>query len=363
MNHLATPPRSKADPTNEVAPNSLDKSGEAADVVDLCIEESHIGVNDGVASDNGDLSHTIPDAPIGQKAAMAVAVVAPFIGLLVAVALAWQYGFMGWRYVAMLLVGWYATGLGITVGFHRLMSHRSFETYSWVRLFWMSLGALSVEGAPLTWCAVHRKHHGKSDQQGDPHSPHLHGDTFWGSIKGFFYGHCGWLFAGYWSRPELERYVPDLLKDRFLVWCNNVYWFYVLASLAIPAVLGFGIAFFLGETLTQCWIGAGLGVLWGGLARIFVTHHVTWSINSVCHVFGSRPYRSGDKSTNNFICGVVGFGEGWHNNHHAFPTSARHGLKWWQFDSSWIVIRSMQMLGLAWNVKLPSEETLAAKRA
>ena len=362
MNHLATPPRKPSDAVAEQDPNNNSLAGLDAETVEALENLDALQSLDAKPVE-ADLSHTIPDAPMGQKVAMGVAVVAPFIGVILAMVLMWQYGLMGWRYLAMLVVGWWATGMGITVGFHRLMSHRSFETHSWVRVFWMSLGALSVEGAPLTWCAIHRKHHGKSDQEGDPHSPHLHGHTWWGSIKGFVYGHCGWLFAGYWSKPELERYVPDLLKDRLLVWCNNSYWLFVLLSLAIPTAAGFGLAFFLGESMAQCWMGAGLGFLWGGLVRIFVTHHVTWSINSVCHVFGSRPYKSGDKSTNNLICGVVGFGEGWHNNHHAFPTSARHGLKWWQFDSSWIAIRSMQLLGLAWNVKLPSEQALAAKRA
>ncbi len=321
-------------------------------------DQSNSQVN--VPEENHDHSHEIPDAPMGQKIAMAIAVIMPFVGVITAIVLLWQYGWMGWPYLLLFVGGWALSGLGITVGFHRLLTHRSFETYRWVRVIWMSLGALSVEGAPLTWCAIHRKHHGRSDQHGDPHSPHLHGDNFWGMIKGLWYSQVGWLFAGYWSEPELEKYVPDLLKDKMLIWCNKMYWIFVLLSLGIPTALGAGAAYFLGDT--SIWFGAFLGLVWGGLVRIFFTHHLTWSINSVCHVFGSRPYKSGDHSTNNFLCGVVGFGEGWHNNHHAFPTSARHGLRWWQIDTSWMVIRTMQILGLAWNVKLPSDEALAAKQ-
>ncbi len=302
----------------------------------------------------------IPKAPIGQHIAMGIAVALPFVGVITAIVLMWQYGWMGWPYLAMLIAGWILTGMGITIGFHRLMAHRSFETHRVIRAFWMCLGALSVEGAPLTWCAIHRKHHGKSDQHGDPHSPHLHGEGFWGSLRGLWYSQVGWLFAGYWSSPELEKYVPDLLKDRLLTFCNKYYLLFVFASLSIPALLGAGWVYFF-QPGGSVWFGALLGLIWGGLVRICVTHHVTWSINSLCHVFGSRPYESGDLSTNNLICGLWGFGEGWHNNHHAFPTSARHGLQWWQFDSSWLVIRSMQLLGLAWNVKLPTKEAMRAK--
>ena len=207
----------------------------------------------------------IPDAPIGQKIAMAIAVITPFLGVIAAIALMWQYGWMGWPYLAMFLVFWALSGLGITVGFHRLLTHRSFETYRWVRLIWMSLGALSVEGAPLTWCAIHRKHHGQSDQAGDPHSPHLHGSNFWGMIKGLWYSQVGWLFAGYWSKPELERYVPDLLKDRLLVFCNNAYWLFVVVSLAAPTLLGAGFVYFLGDGSQPVWFGALLGFILGWL--------------------------------------------------------------------------------------------------
>ena len=300
-----------------------------------------------------------PKADLTTKLVMSAAVIFPIIGCFAAGALMWAYGWMGWTYLAMVVFGWCLTSLGITVGFHRLMSHKSFETYGWVRVFWMIVGAFSVEGSPLVWCAVHRRHHGHSDQEGDPHSPHLHGTTTWGMIKGLCYAQVGWLFSGYWTKPNLEKYVPDLLKDKVLVMADKFYYVFVLLSLILPAVLGFGIEYATGGSP---WFGALLGFVWGGLVRIFVSHHITWSINSICHVFGRRHFHSNDHSTNNVLCGVLAMGEGWHNNHHAFPSSAKHGLLWYQFDMSWVVIRSMKALGLAWNVHLPSERALDSKR-
>ncbi|MDX1944992.1 MAG: fatty acid desaturase [Pirellulaceae bacterium] len=295
-----------------------------------------------------------PPAPWTHKLTMAIAVVLPFVGCVVAIALAWRWGFMGWLYLGLLIGGWLATGLGITVGFHRLLTHRSFDTYRWVKLVWMTLGALSIEGSPLVWCAVHRRHHEFSDLPGDPHSPHLHGTGWWNSLRGLWYAQTGWLFTGYWSSPDLQRYVPDLLADKALVTVDRFYYLWVPLSLGIPTLIG-GLA-------TMTWQGALLGFLWGGLVRVFITHHITWSINSICHVFGRKEFASHDDSRNNWLCGLLGHGEGWHNTHHAFPTSARHGLAWWQFDTSWLIIRGMQLVGLAWNVRLPSESAIAAKR-
>jgi stearoyl-CoA desaturase (delta-9 desaturase) len=296
----------------------------------------------------------IPDSIWTHKLIMSLAVVLPFLGCFVAAALLWQWGFMGWLYLAMLIGGWLITGTGITVGFHRLLTHRSFDTYHWVKLYWMAAGALSVEGSPLIWCAVHRRHHELSDQPGDPHSPHLHGEGIWNMLRGLWFAHTGWLFTGYWTKPELQRYVPDLLADPALVACDRLYYLWVIVSLSVPTLIG--------GLVTWSWQGALLGLVWGGLVRIFITHHITWSINSICHVFGRKEYDVGDDSRNNWLCGLFGLGEGWHNTHHAFPTSARHGLAWWQFDFSWIVIRTMELTGLAWNVRLPGEKAMEAKR-
>jgi len=294
-----------------------------------------------------------PEALMSQKVMMLLAVLLPFIGVIIGAVVTWQTGFMGWPYLAMILVGWIVTSLGITIGFHRLMSHKAFETYRWVRALWMCIGAMSVEGAPLVWCAVHRRHHSCSDREGDPHSPHLHDGGYWNMVKGLCYAQIGWLFAGYWSEPNVQKYIPDLMKDKLLVKLSQWYGIFVLLSFVIPTAIGY---------MIEGFQGAMLGLLWGGFVRIFLAHHVTWSINSVCHVFGSRDYKSNDHSTNNPICGVLAMGEGWHNNHHAFPSSARHGLKWWQFDLSWLVISAMKKCGLAWNVKLPSHRALESKR-
>ena len=303
-----------------------------------------------------------PLASMSQKVCMTIAVILPFVGCISAVVLLWQFGWMGWPYLLMLIAGWGLTTLGITVGFHRLLTHKSFETYRWIRAVWMMLGALSVQGEPLTWCAVHRRHHGHSDQEGDPHSPNLAGTGIWATLKGLWHGQVGWLFSGYWSHPDFEKYVPDLTTDRLLVWVNKNYFLFVFLSLAVPAAIGFFFELWLGDGSRSLFFGAFLGFLWGGLVRICWTHHVTWSINSVCHVFGKRHFKSDDHSTNNFFCAMVSFGEGWHNNHHAFPSSARHGLLWYQFDFSWCVIRAMRLVGLAWDIKLPSKRALAARR-
>jgi len=305
---------------------------------------------------NSPLDHVddIPPVSTTQKVIMAIAVAFPFLGFVAAIISAWYIGWMNWFYLGMLVIGWILTGMGITVGFHRLLTHRSFDTFGWVRAFWMAMGSLAVEGSPLVWCAVHRKHHELSDKHGDPHSPHLHGEGWWNRFKGFVHSHSGWLFTPHWVKDDSVRYVPDLVKEPMLVWVDKLYYLWVLASLGIPAVIG--------GLVMMSWQGALLGFIWGGLARIFVVHHITWSINSISHIFGKKEYRSNDESRNNLLCGVLGHGEGWHNTHHAFPTSARHGLEWWQFDSSWLAIRGMEILGLAWNVRLPSQKALEAKR-
>jgi stearoyl-CoA desaturase (delta-9 desaturase) len=296
-----------------------------------------------------------PPASVSHKLVMGTAVVLPLLGTALAMILLVAGGWMGWWHVAMVVGGWLATGLGITVGFHRLLTHRSFDTYRAVRFFWAVLGACSIEGSPLVWSAIHRRHHNFSDEPGDPHSPRQHGLGVWGTLRGLLHAQVGWLFTGYWSSPELQRYVPDLLAQRYLVAIDRWYYLCVIVSLGLPALLG--------GVIERSWYGALMGLLWGGLVRILITHHITWSINSVCHVFGTKTYKAGDESRNNFLCGVLGHGEGWHNNHHAFPTSARHGLQWWQFDLSWLVIRTMQALGLAWNVRLPDSRAMAARRA
>ncbi len=288
-----------------------------------------------------------------HKAAMLIAAIAPLVGVVIAVVVTWMMGFMGWLYLSMLVGGAFVTLLGITVSYHRLLSHRSYDCVGPMRFLFTALGAMAVEGSPIRWCAVHRRHHQFSDQHGDPHSPHTHEGGAWNAVKGFCWAHMGWLFTEYWSHADMKRYVPDLYRDPTCRFISNNYYLFVLASIGIPMAIG--------GLVTMTWTGAVLGALWGGLVRIFLAHHITWSVNSICHVFGTREFVSEDHSVNNAICAILGVGEGWHNNHHAFPNSAQFGIKWYQFDMGWLIIRTAQRLGLAWNVKRPSPEGIAEK--
>ena len=280
-----------------------------------------------------------------------VTVVVPFLGLIAAMALLWGRGF-SWIQLGLMLGMYVITVLGVTVGYHRLFTHKAFETSAPIKWLFAFFGSLAIEGPLFKWVATHRRHHQTSDTDKDPHSPHLHGDGFVGFVKGLWHAHCGWLFEPH--TPGLQKYVADLAASPMLRAISNLFPLWILVSLLIPTILG--------GLFTMSWMGALLGFLWGGLARVFLVHHVTWSINSVCHLWGGRPFRSQDKSRNNVVFGVLAFGEGWHNNHHAFPTSARHGLAWWQFDASYMVIRAMELLGLVWKVRVPAPAALAAKR-
>ncbi len=301
---------------------------------------------------------TAPEIPMSvpKRLAMLATVIVPFLGLLGAIWMLWHRGqgwvSIGWAEVIVMLVMYAVAGFGITIGYHRLLTHRAFECPRWLRAMLAVFGSAAGQGMAIRWCATHRRHHQLADMEGDPHSPHLHGHGVWGGLRGLWHAHVGWTFEP--DRPGLARSIPDLLADRTLLLIDQLYLLWVALGLIVPGVV-------LG-LWTQSWVGVLSGVTWGGLVRIFLMHHVTWSINSVCHVFGTRPFNSADQSTNNFPIAIVSLGEGWHNNHHAFPTSARHGLKWWQFDASWCLIDLMRRLGLAWNVRLPNAAALAQKR-
>lgn len=276
-----------------------------------------------------------------------VAVVAPFLGLVAAALLLWG-GAFNWVYLGLLLGMYTLTALGITIGFHRLFSHRAFETNRAMEFILAVLGSMAAEGPLLKWVALHRRHHQYSDQPGDPHSPHHPGGGILGLLAGFWHAHVGWVFRA--DPPDLSRYVKDLSQSGLLRAASALFPLWVAMGLLIPAALG--------GLLTASWMGVLLGLLWGGLARIFLVHHVTWCVNSICHLWGRRPFRTSDFSRNNFLFGVLALGEGWHNNHHAFPTSARHGLHWWQIDVSYWIIRVLALLGLAWKVMLPARRLL-----
>jgi stearoyl-CoA desaturase (delta-9 desaturase) len=342
-------------PTKRLSEGLVPQSTVIEDEPQVSAAHPHRHVHeDGIIFDDGN--------SLAKRLVILGTVVIPLLGMAGAIVLAWQFGMMSWLNLVMLIGGWYLTGMGITIGYHRMLTHRSFDAVAPVRWFWTVMGALAVEGSPIDWCMVHRKHHQFSDHHGDPHSPHLHEGGFWNMLKGFWHSHTGWLFNSNWSKSEREKYVPDLVNDPLLASIDRNYVWWVVATLAIPTVIGGVVALFAPVvTLGSVALGAGLGFLWGGLARVCLSHHMTWSINSICHIFGSQDFKSADDSRNNLFFGVLSHGEGWHNNHHAFPTSARHGLKWWQFDLSWVIIRSLQLCGLAWDVKLPTERQLESR--
>jgi stearoyl-CoA desaturase (delta-9 desaturase) len=244
--------------------------------------------------------------------------------------------------LVLLAVGYLIGGLGITVGFHRLLTHNAFATHRWTRYALAVAGSTAVEGPVISWVSDHRKHHAHADDDGDPHSPHVdHGTGLRGSLRGLYHAHMGWLWATQ-GRADYRRYAPDLLEDPGMRRINAAFLPIVIASLALPAAIG-GIA-------TGSLAGAATGLLWGGLVRVFLLHHVTWSINSICHFFGRRRFDTDDRSTNVFWLAPFSFGESWHHNHHAFPRSAVNRLRWYEFDPAGLVIAGLERLGLAWNV-------------
>jgi stearoyl-CoA desaturase (delta-9 desaturase) len=266
-------------------------------------------------------------------------------------------GLAGWRTWQGLLrpsdlvvfaVAYVLTGFGVTVGFHRLFTHRSFKARPAVRAVLAVLGSAAVEGPVISWVADHRKHHAFSDRPGDPHSPHVdHGVGWRGALRGLVHAHVGWLFR-HDQRGARARYAPDLLADPVVRFVDRTF--------VLWAVGGFALAFGLGAAIGGS-VAAGLtALLWGGAVRLLVLHHLTYSINSICHVFGKRMFATPDESRNVFWLALPTFGEAWHNNHHAFPTSARHGLGRWQIDPSAWVISGLEACGLAWDVVRVSPE-------
>jgi stearoyl-CoA desaturase (Delta-9 desaturase) len=266
--------------------------------------------------------------------------VVPFLLLGVAVWQAWQ-SLLGWHDIVVFGVMYVLTGLGITVGFHRHFTHRAFATSRPVRATLAILGTAAIEGPITAWVADHRKHHAFSDQLGDPHSPHVdHGHGLRGALRGLAHAHVGWLFL-HTQRANKQRYAPDLVEDPLIRFIDRTTLWWIALGLAVPFALGYA----LGGTLTA----ALTGLLWGGAVRVVLLHHVTYSINSLCHFFGRQRFDSDDESRNLAWLAPFSFGEAWHNNHHAFPTSAAHGLRWYErmLDPSAIhhsVVRSMNRI-------------------
>ena len=282
------------------------------------------------------------------------AVALPFLATVAAIFLLWNRVVSAADLVIMAVM-YLVTALGVTVGFHRLLTHRAFQTSKPLEYTFAALGSMAVQGSVIAWVADHRKHHAHADERGDPHSPHVgHGAGVRGVLAGLWHAHVGWLLSEQ-GRADWRKYAPDLYEDRGMRFINRHFLALVVASLAIPALAGFAV--------TGSAVGALAGLLWGGLVRIFFVHHITWSVNSVCHFLGSRRFQTDDESTNVFWLALPSLGESWHHNHHAFPRSARHGLRWWEIDVSAAIIGAMERIGLAWNVVRVSPERQAAKAA
>ena len=281
------------------------------------------------------------DMPFVDRFASAVVTAAPPIMLLIGMWFGWTGNLLNWQDMVILVVMYAVIGTGITVGFHRLLTHRSFKCSRLLRAAFAALGSAAAEGPVIDWVATHRCHHQFSDVDGDPHSPHGHGPGFRGALRGLVHAHLGWVFSDMEVADE-RRYAKDLLADPWVRFVNNTFVLWVIAGLAA--------AFGLGVALTGTVAGGLTALLWGGAARIFLMHHATFSINSLCHFFGRHEYDTGDESRNLAWLAIPTWGEAWHNNHHAFPTSYRHGLRRWQIDPSAAIIRSLEMTGLAWDV-------------
>jgi stearoyl-CoA desaturase (delta-9 desaturase) len=281
-----------------------------------------------------------------------IAVIVPPLGLVVAAGLLWNVAFHPVDLAIM--SGMYVLcAFGVTVGFHRYFTHRSFEARAPVKALLAILGCMTMQGPLTQWVTDHRKHHALSDQEGDPHSPHAgHGDGPIATLKGFVHAHVGWMFTSL-GMEQGRLYGRDLYEDRLLRAIDRLYLLWVAATLGIPFAIGY---------LLGGWAYGIEFLLWGGLVRIFLYQHATFSVNSICHMYGRRDYRSRDESRNNWLVALLVFGEGWHNNHHAFPASARHGLHRFQLDLSWWVIRGLEKLGLVWNVRLPTKAQLQRRR-
>jgi stearoyl-CoA desaturase (delta-9 desaturase) len=288
-----------------------------------------------------------------EKYANLVAVIVPFLAFAAAVTLSWG-DYVGGTDLAILAGMYLFSAFGITIGYHRLLTHRAFETPRPVKYALAIAGQTAVQGPVIDWVADHRKHHAFTDEEGDPHSPHGHGGGLKGALHGLYHAHVGWLFVTQ-GRADRRRYARDLMDDPVMKRISKSFLPNALLGLLVPFAIGFAV--------TGRIEGALTALLWGGLVRIFLLHHVTWSINSVCHFFGRRRFAVDDHSTNVFWLALPSLGESWHHNHHAFPRSARHGMRWWEVDVSGLIILGMKKLGLARDVVTISPEKQAERMA
>jgi len=283
-----------------------------------------------------------------QHVMIYVFVALPMVALVVAIPLVWGWG-VNWHDLVLLGAFHVIAVLGVTVGFHRHFTHKAFKAKPWLRVVMAITGSLAVQGNILNWVADHRRHHAFSDREGDPHSPWLHGTSPMAVAKGFLHAHMGWFFER--NETNHKRFIPDLLADRAIQGVARTFGLWVTISLVLPALIG--------GLITMSWVGAVSGFFWGGLVRLAVSNHVTWSINSICHMIGARPFRSRDRSRNFWPLAILSMGESWHNLHHADPTCARHGVLPGQIDIAARTIWVFEKLGWAHDVRWPTPQRLA----
>ena len=300
------------------------------------------------SADTGPKPLTAGDRPRVAQFFVYLFVTVPTLAVIAAVPFAWGWG-LGWVDVGLAAVFYVISGVGVTVGFHRHFTHGSFKAKRGLRAALAIAGMTSLQGPVITWVADHRRHHAYSDRDGDPHSPWRFGSSPAALAKGFWYVHMGWLFERAFTNED--RFAPDLRKDSALVRLNSLFVLWTALSLVLPAVLG--------GLLTWSWWGALTAFFWAGLVRVALLHHITWSVNSICHMIGERPFKSRDKAANFWPLAIVSFGESWHNSHHADPTCARHGVLRGQLDISARTIWAFEKLGWAWKVRWPNEKRLA----
>ncbi|WP_285611302.1 acyl-CoA desaturase [Actinokineospora globicatena] len=283
-----------------------------------------------------------------SRIAVYIFILVPFAALIAAVPLAWGWG-LGWVDIALAVFFFYFSGLGVTVGYHRLFTHGSFKAKRPLKIVLAVMGSMAVQSPPTTWVADHRRHHAFSDREGDPHSPWLFGTSPMALARGFWHAHMGWIFDN--DVTNKERFAPDLLADKDIVRVSKLFPLLTVATFLLPALLG--------GLLTWSWWGAVTAFFWASLVRVAVLHHVTWSTNSICHMIGERPFASRDKAANFWPLAILSFGESWHNLHHADPTCARHGVQRGQIDTSARLIWIFEKLGWVSDVRWPTESRLA----
>jgi stearoyl-CoA desaturase (delta-9 desaturase) len=290
------------------------------------------------------ITHAHATTPLTKLILLAL-VWLPIIGVVSAIALLWNQ-WVNWVDLTLFLTMYTVCAFGITLGFHRMLTHKAFQAHPWVKTFFLISGSMAMQGPALHWAATHTQHHANSDDEGDPHSP----------LKSLWHAHVGWILNDF--KPDIQKYAGAMLKDPIIVFVHNTFWLWVFVGLAIPSLIGAGAAYLMGQS---AWFGALTGLIWGGFVRLFFNQHITWAVNSICHTFGSRQFETTDESRNNFLFGILAMGEGWHNNHHAFPRSARHGMSWKQPDPSAWAIWIMEKLGLIKDVVLISRKRIEAR--